>query len=138
MNFESPVVEEGYKPIPKCGPNLRCTPKVAEAVRYAGFTGVTMANNHIIDFGPEGLRKSIKCCKCQGLDVVGVGDNLQNAEKLLYLDKDGKKLAIINYCEHEFSIASDATAGDMKRGPEIFGVGVIDVENHVSSALMTQ
>ena len=40
LNFESPVVEEGDKPIPKYGPNLRCTPNVAEAVRYAGFTGV--------------------------------------------------------------------------------------------------
>ncbi len=111
VNFESPVVEDGYQPIPKCGPNLRCTSEAAEAVRYAGFTGVTMANNHILDYGPEGLRKSIECCKCQGLDVVGVGDNLSEADKILYLEKDGKKLAIINCCEHEFSIASDTTAG---------------------------
>ena len=111
VNFESPVVEDGYQPIPKCGPNLRCTSAAAEAVRYAGFTGVTMANNHILDFGPEGLRKSIECCKSQDLDVVGVGDNLSEAEKILYLEKDGKKLAIINCCEHEFSIASDTTAG---------------------------
>lgn len=111
VNFESPVVEDGYQPIPKCGPNLRCTSEAAEAVPYAGFTGVTMANNHILDFGSEGLRKSIECCKDQGLDVVGVGDNLSEAEKILYLEKDGKKLAIINCCEHEFSIASDSTAG---------------------------
>ena len=111
VNFESPVAEAGYQPIPKCGPNLSCTPEAAEAVRYAGFTGVTMANNHILDYGAEGLRKSIECCKDQGLDVVGVGDNLNEAEKILYLEKEGKKLAIINCCEHEFSIASDTTAG---------------------------
>ena len=111
VNFESPVAEEGYQPIPKCGPNLKCTPEAAEAVRYAGFTGVTMANNHILDYGPEGLRKSIECCKDQGLDVVGVGENLSEAEKILYLEKEGKTLAIINCCEHEFSIASDTTAG---------------------------
>ena len=111
VNFESPVVEDGYKPIPKCGPNLRCTPEAAEAVRYAGFTGVTMANNHVLDFGPEGLRKSIECCKDQGLEVVGAGENLSEAERILYLEKDGKKLAIINCCEHEFSIASDTTVG---------------------------
>ena len=111
VNFESPVVEDGYKPIPKCGPNLSCTPEAAEAVRYAGFTGVTMANNHILDYGTEGLRKSIECCKDQGLDVVGVGDNLSEAEKVLYLEKDGKKLAIINCCEHEFSISTESEAG---------------------------
>ncbi len=46
VNFESPIVEPSYKPIPKCGSNLCCTNKAAEAVNYAGFTGVTMANNH--------------------------------------------------------------------------------------------
>mgnify|MGYP006365422505 CR=1 FL=1 len=111
VNFESPVVEEGYKPIHKCGPNLRCTTEAAEAVRYAGFTGVTMANNHILDFGSDGLRKSVKCCQEQGLDVVGVGENLRDAEKVLYLEKEGKKLAIINCCEHEFSIATESEAG---------------------------
>lgn len=111
VNFESPIVEDGYKPIPKCGPNLRCTPEAAEAVKYAGFTGVTMANNHILDYGSDGLHKSVECCKSQGLDIVGVGDNLADAEKVLYLNKDGKRLAVINCCEHEFSIASETESG---------------------------
>ena len=111
VNFESPVVEGGYKPIPKCGPNLRCTSEAAEAVRYAGFTGVTMANNHILDFGAEGLRRSVKCCQEQGLDVVGVGENIYDAEKVLYLEKEGKTIAIINCCEHEYSIATESEAG---------------------------
>ena len=67
VNFESPVVEDGYKPIPKCGPNLHCTAEAAEAVKFAGFTGVTMANNHILDFGADGLYKSVECCEAQGL-----------------------------------------------------------------------
>lgn len=111
VNFESPIVENGYKPIPKCGPNLRCAKEAAEAVRYAGFTGVTMANNHILDYGAEGLHKSVECCKSQGLDIVGVGENLHDAEKILYLEKEGKRLAVINSCEHEFTIATETEAG---------------------------
>lgn len=83
VNFESPVVEDGYSPIPKCGPNLRCTPNAAKAVRDAGFTGVAMANNHIFDYGVEGLNKSVECCREQGLDIVGVGNNFRDAEKVL-------------------------------------------------------
>lgn len=111
VNFESPIVETGYKPIPKCGPNLRCTKEAAEAVRYAGFTGVTMANNHILDFGADGLNRSVECCKSQGLDIVGVGENLHDAEKILYLEKEGKRLAVINCCEHEFTIATETEPG---------------------------
>lgn len=111
VNFESPIVEDTYKPIPKCGPNLHCTPEAAKAIKFAGFTGVTMANNHILDFGPNGLHKSVECCKDQGLDVVGVGDNLKDAEEILYIEKDGNTLAVINCCEHEFSIATETSAG---------------------------
>ena len=136
VNFESPVVEDGYKPIPKCGPNLRCTPEAAEAVRYAGFTGVTMANNHVLDFGPEGLRKSIECCKDQGLDVVGVGDNLSEAERIIYLEKDGKKLAIINCCEHEFSIATESEAGANPLNPIRQYYAIQEAKKHADYVLV--
>lgn len=111
VNFESPITEKHFKPIPKCGPNLHCTYEAAEAVKYAGFTGVTMANNHILDFGVEGLQNSVECCKAQGLDVVGVGNNLEDAEKILYIAKYGMSVAVINCCEHEFSVATQFVSG---------------------------
>lgn len=111
VNFESPIAEENFKPIPKCGPNLRCSKEAVAAVKYAGFTGVTMANNHILDYGAKGLHKSVECCRAQGLDIVGIGNNLEDANKTLYLEKNGKRLAVINCCEHEFSIATDTEAG---------------------------
>lgn len=111
-NFESPIVEDRvYMAIPKCGPNLKCTKEAAKAVRYAGFTGVTLANNHILDYGAKGLNCTVKCCKSLGLNVVGVGNNLTDAGKILYLKKEGTTLAVINCCEHEFSIATDTEAG---------------------------
>lgn len=111
VNFESAIVGNGYKPIAKCGPNLGCNSIAVDAVKYAGFTGVTIANNHILDFGQEGLSNTMKHCRQHGLDVVGAGNTLQEAGKVLYLEKNGEKIAIINCCEHEFSIASDNSAG---------------------------
>lgn len=111
VNFESPIVEDSFRPITKCGPNLCCKAEAAEAVKYSGFSCVTMANNHILDYGVKGLRKTVECCESQGLGVVGVGNNLKEAEKVLYLSKDNKMLAVINCCEHEFSIATDKEAG---------------------------
>jgi hypothetical protein len=111
VNLESPITETGFRPIPKCGPNLHCSPKAVDAIKYAGFTGVTLANNHIMDYGAEGLHKTLECCKAVGFDVVGVGDNLSDAASILYLEKGGTKLAVINCCEHEFSIATDTEPG---------------------------
>ena len=111
VNFESPVIEKNYKPITKCGSNLGCTPDAVSAIKYAGFKAVTMANNHILDYGTDGLYKSIECCRNTGLDVVGVGKNLQEAEQPHYVEISGRKLAVINCCEHEFSIATDTVGG---------------------------
>lgn len=136
VNFESPVVEEGYKPIPKCGPNLKCPAEAAEAVRYAGFTGVTLANNHILDYGADGLRRTVECCRNQGLDVVGVGDNLKDAGKVLYLNKDGETLAVINCCEHEFSIATDTGAGANPLNPVRQFYRIQETKSHADHVLV--
>lgn len=111
VNFECPIIKNGFKPISKWGPNIGCSEKAVEALCYAGFKGVTLANNHILDYGTEGLQQTINSCKQAGLNTVGVGNNLEESEKILYVPIKGEKLAVINCCEHEFSVASDTAAG---------------------------
>lgn len=111
VNFESPVIEEVFIPIRKNGPNLHTSAEAIEAVKYAGFNGVALANNHISDYGEQGLMKTVKCCRENGLEVVGVGEDIEEARAVLYYEKGGEKLAVINCCEHEFSIATEKKAG---------------------------
>lgn len=111
VNFEAPVTLLDYRPIPKCGPNLKASVSDVEAVRYAGFNMATLANNHILDYGGQGLLDTVETCKKYNINTVGVGNNLQQASKIFYREIAGKTLAIINCCEHEFSIATDNSAG---------------------------
>lgn len=111
VNFECPVCKGGEKPIPKWGPNLSCSEKGIEAVKWAGFDCVTLANNHFLDFGEDGVRTTLETSRNYCIDIVGGGLNLQEASKILYKSINGQTLAIINCCEHEFSIATDASAG---------------------------
>ncbi len=111
VNLECPVAGEDAKGIQKNGPLLKCSSKTLEAIKFAGFQGVTLANNHIFDYGRKGLMQTISCCKMLEIDTVGGGGSLQDAAKILYIERNEEKLAIINCCEHEFSIASDNTAG---------------------------
>lgn len=116
-NFECPVVEGEGVPIEKCGPNLRCTAKGIEAVKWAGFSGVTLANNHFLDYGEGGVAKTLEVCKEHGVDTVGGGMNLNEASSTLYKEINGETLAVINCCEHEFSIATETTAGSNPLNP---------------------
>lgn len=100
VNYESPVVLGNYAPIKKCGPNLSSTKNAVEAIRYAGFKMVTLANNHILDFGSEALRDTVKICNEYEIDTAGVGNDLSEASKIFYKTINNKILAIINCCEH--------------------------------------
>lgn len=117
VNFECPVTKGGEKPIEKCGPNLQCSEKGLEAVKWAGFNCVTLANNHFRDYGDQGVKNTLAACANNGLDYVGGGENIEEASRILYKEIKGKTLAIINCCEHEFSIATENTAGSNPLNP---------------------
>ena len=117
VNFECPVTKGGEKPINKCGPSLHCSEKGIEAVKWAGFDCVTLANNHFLDYGEESVKNTLEACKINGVDSVGGGMNFQEASKILYKEIDGEKLAVINCCEHEFSLATETTAGSNPLNP---------------------
>lgn len=111
VNLECPVVYNNAKPIEKCGPNLCCKKNGIEALKWAGFDCVTLANNHFYDFGEVGVKDTIDACGEHNLDYVGGGVDLKDSSKILYKSIAGKKLAIINCCEHEFSIATEISGG---------------------------
>lgn len=113
VNFEFPIVslDALAKPIDKCGPNLRGTQESVEAIRYAGFNVCTLANNHILDQGEVCCIDTINLLQSAGIKTVGAGKNLQEASEILYLEKNHETVAIINCCEHEFTIATESTVG---------------------------
>ena len=111
VNLEAPIVMSDCKPIKKSGPNLKCSDKVIGAIKYAGFDGVTLANNHFYDYGEEGALTTFCELDANNIDYVGAGRNIEEASRTLYVEINGEYFAFINCCEHEFSIATEASAG---------------------------
>ncbi len=111
VNLECPVVEHAARPIPKCGPNLKTTREAVEMTARAGFRAVTLANNHILDYGEAGLADTLAALEYYGVEHVGAGCHLAEAQRTLYKDIKGTRVAWINCCEHEFSIAGEQSAG---------------------------
>lgn len=101
-NLESPLIETGT-PIKKTGPNLKAPMKSVEALKFAGFDMVTLANNHLMDYGKDGLISTINVCETSGIHYVGAGMNYNEASQIKYEEIGGKKVAFINCCENEWS-----------------------------------
>lgn len=111
LNLEAPIVYSQSQPIKKTGPNLRAPINTIDAIKYAGFKGVTLANNHFYDYGNEGVEDSLKVLKNSNIDFVGAGHTAEEAAKVLYKQINSFKIAFINCCEHEYSIVSDKSYG---------------------------
>lgn len=117
LNLECPIIAERATPIRKTGPNLKCGPKAIDAISYAGFNAVTLANNHFRDYGDKGVSSTIVFLEKAGIDHVGGGVNRSSANSILIKEIRGAKVAFINMCENEWSIASDGHGGSNPLDP---------------------
>lgn len=113
VNMESPILydEIKAKPIKKIGPALKCLPNAVDALKYAGFKCVTLANNHFYDYGENGVKCTINELIKKDLDYMGGGCCLEDAEKILYKSINNIQIAFLNFCENEFSIATKNHGG---------------------------
>lgn len=109
-NLECPVTacEEAKK---KTGPNLKSKPEAVDFLINSGFNLVTLANNHIMDYGDQGLKETLEHLKNKNLPFVGAGKNLKEAGTVFYYQKDNLKIGVINVAENEWSTTHGETPG---------------------------
>lgn len=136
INFEYPVVLAAGKPIKKCGPNLKGQKKSIEAIKFAGFNVCTLANNHILDQGEQCCLETKELLENSQIKTVGVGNNIQDASEILYLNKENETLAVINCCENEFSIATESRAGANPLNPIRQYYSICEAKNHADYVLV--
>ena len=111
VNLESPAALSSDK-ITKSGPALRMDPQVLSIIKQTGFEGVTLANNHIMDVGPDGLFDTISYAKSLGLRTCGAGKNIHDAiQPIIFLRPDGLRIAVFSFCEQEFGVADENSPG---------------------------
>lgn len=104
VNLESPVAEGECKPIEKVGPNLRTNRIAIEYLKKSGLDVVTLANNHFFDYGEEGVRQTVESLIDNDIQYVGGGRTEEEKRKVLYAGDDENRVAVLNYCEAEFSV----------------------------------
>lgn len=108
INLECPLTT-AEQALSKSGPNIKANPGCVAAL--SSFSLVGMANNHVLDFGREGLQETLNALDSAGLNHVGAGLNQDAADKIFYQEVGGKVLAVIALCEREFSQYADYDAG---------------------------
>lgn len=110
FNLECPLIDKG-RPIDKCGPNLRAPTATIKGINKITPSFLTLANNHIMDYGYEGLESTINILNDNCIHYAGVGKNINEASKPYIVNIKGHNIGIYCCAEHEFSIATKNRAG---------------------------
>lgn len=117
VNFEFAIADDSCKPIAKCGPNIKGNALAIDVLKYAGFKACTLANNHILDYGELCCIKTKKLLEEKDILTVGAGKNADEAGRILYFTHGDSTLAVLNCCEHEFSVTDGNSAGTNPLNP---------------------
>jgi poly-gamma-glutamate synthesis protein (capsule biosynthesis protein) len=97
-NLESPLTRREAEPGAIRGV-LKAAPENVEALAAAGFDAVTVANNHCMDFGPEGLLECLRVLDQRGIRHCGAGDSPRSARQPVLLDAKGLRVGMLGYAD---------------------------------------
>ncbi len=115
-NLECAITNSEHK-IAKFGTHLKTGPKTAAVLKKLGVNLVGLSNNHVFDFGIEGITDTIRALDEQGLDYTGFGKDYEDSRRDYVVEKDGERVAFITVCEHEYSYALDDRMGSRPFDP---------------------
>lgn len=110
LNLECPLTDSSKK-ILKSGPNLKASKSAINAIISAGFNVISLANNHIMDYGEQGLKETIEVCESRGIYSLGANRNSDRAKRPLIRKIDNVTIGILSFADREFGIAQENCAG---------------------------
>lgn len=92
-NHEQPVTEQAR--FHSSGTRFSGQPELTRIFTRAGIDFLSLANNHIGDFGEDGIRDTRRILREHGIAFGGAGQDLDQARKVEFLKAGGTQVAII-------------------------------------------
>lgn len=117
-NLEGPILPHDleFQPTKKAGPNIFSTYMPTGNKSYV----FAMANNHIMDFGDDGLETTLSYLKQRKIKIVGAGKNISEARNPVIVTDNGTSIGVISCCEAQFGIGRRNKPGVAEIGPWIY------------------
>lgn len=112
-NLETPITTRGTEQ--KKDYVYRSSPLALPPLKDAGIDLVNLANNHVMDYGPEGLQDTMNALDQEGIKRMGAGNGLEEAYQPVIMEKDGIKIAF-------FGFSRVVPEASWKAGPGRIGV----------------
>jgi len=96
-NLECAVGSGNHQPVPGKEFTFLAAPETLEGLKDAGIDVLTLANNHILDYGPGALLETISHLENYGIEYTGAGENRTNALKPVIINKNGVTVGVLAF-----------------------------------------
>jgi poly-gamma-glutamate capsule biosynthesis protein CapA/YwtB (metallophosphatase superfamily) len=100
-NLEMPITDRGSPPTLYKDYIYRARPEAAPALAWAGLDIVSLANNHVIDYGDVGLADSIDAVRRAGMISLGAGNDEASARRGVIATIGEVRVGVLAFCQRQ-------------------------------------
>jgi gamma-polyglutamate biosynthesis protein CapA len=115
-------------------------PEMAATLRGAGFTAMTLANNHSSDYGRDAVLATMRHLEAAGITPIGAGRDQPDAARARYFDVGGMKVAVLGFVamplEGLFTSAGDLP-GPAFADPDRVAAAIREAKAHADFVAVT-
>src|SRR5690606_27047831 len=76
---------------------FRARPEIMQVLADGGVDAVSLANNHLYDYGPDGVIDTLTAVRAHGIAPFGAGLDLASARAPALLERNGVRIALLGY-----------------------------------------
>jgi hypothetical protein len=99
-NLEGPLSNRGVHVGGKLPEHIfEGDPRSIESLKASGFDLLALANNHVMDHGPDAVEDTLKTLGDAGIASAGAGMNSAQAWKPAIIERKGKKIAFLSFSQ---------------------------------------
>ncbi|MBQ5992203.1 MAG: CapA family protein [Clostridia bacterium] len=137
-NMETPLAgkEEGFssRKDTKTGAYLFNAPdSVLDALKASGMDLLTTGNNHCLDFGAEGLYRTVETIRAAGFYQTGTFLNAEDREKPCIVEINGIRIGFVASTKKVNTNHSKKAVGDEEKQ---IAIGLLTEDEHLSAAVI--
>ncbi len=98
-NLETLLSDHDYDPTSLVHSEFRGKPEYAQALSKTGFSIMSVANNHAMQYGPDSYKESVSALKAANINPLGVAEDIGGKARsnCIYYSKDKIRIALIGY-----------------------------------------
>lgn len=136
-NFEFPFSTDGVPFFPYSYDGYRADFSLLPHFSTIGFDVLNLANNHIMDWGSEGVEMTKKALGGCGIKTVGAGANSAEARRSFKIQRNGVRLGFLGYTKSGDWIATRTKPGAAKLEIEAIQEDVSNLKESVDHVIIS-